>query len=66
MLALGEEGLAPLLSSLNFCKSKVRYVLEATRKVVEDHGGKVPEALKQLLKLPGVGPKVAHPLLAPL
>jgi len=58
VLALGEDGLARHLSSLNYCRSKVKYVLGCTRAVVEDYGGVVPDAYKNLLALPGVGPKV--------
>ena len=62
VLALGEDGLSEILASLNYYRSKVKYVLASTRVIVEDNHGDVPDSYKELIALPGVGPKVIIPL----
>lgn len=36
----------------------------AARAIVEEHGGRVPDSLEELMRLPGVGPYTARALLA--
>lgn len=42
---------------------KAKYIKKATEILVEKHGGKVPAVYKDLIALPGVGPKMAHLVL---
>ena len=43
--------------------SKARDISAASRKVMEEHGGKVPGTMEELLALPGVGRKSANLIL---
>jgi endonuclease-3 len=63
MLALGEEGLAERLRSINYYKTKARNVIALSRILVEKYGGRVPRDRKALESLPGVGRKTANVVL---
>ena len=63
MLALGEEGLIPLISSIGLYRTKARNVIAAARMLVEQHGGEVPLNRADLQALPGVGRKTASVVL---
>uniref|UniRef100_A0A7S1NTP3 Endonuclease III homolog n=1 Tax=Eutreptiella gymnastica TaxID=73025 RepID=A0A7S1NTP3_9EUGL len=52
--------LEELLYGVGFHRKKVHYLKETTRILQNEHGGDVPSDMKSLLKLPGVGPKMAH------
>ena len=49
-----------LIHSLGFYKNKARNIILASRKIVQDFGGEVPENLEELITLPGVGRKTAN------
>lgn len=51
------------LSSINFYRNKAKSVRGACRKIVDGHGGKVPDTLEELTSLPGVGRKTANIVL---
>ncbi len=53
-----------LIHNVGFYRQKTKYVIGAARMVVRDFGGKVPEDYDDLVKIPGVGRKVANVLLA--
>jgi endonuclease-3 len=58
MLALGEEGLIPYISSIGLYRGKARNVIALSRIVLEQHGGEIPltrEALQEM----GVEPAIA-------
>jgi endonuclease III len=63
MLALGEEGLKPFISSIGLYNTKARNVIAAARIIVEQHGGQVPLHREALQSLPGVGRKTASVVL---
>ncbi len=63
MLALGEDGLIPLISSIGLFRTKARNVIAAARIIVEQHGGEVPLNRDDLQALPGVGRKTASVVL---
>jgi endonuclease-3 len=63
MLALGEEGLIPLISSIGLYRTKARNVIAAARMLVDKHGGEVPLNRTDLQALPGVGRKTASVVL---
>jgi endonuclease-3 len=46
--------------SLNYNKTKARHVIAAANIILRDFNGKVPENLEDLIKIPGVGRKVAN------
>lgn len=63
MVALGEDGVADAIRSINYYKTKARHIVETSRILIENFGGKVPETLEDLQSLPGVGRKTASVVL---
>ncbi|RZJ30305.1 MAG: endonuclease III, partial [Brevundimonas sp.] len=63
MLALGEEGLIPYISSIGLYRGKARNVIALSRIVLEQHEGEVPLTRDALQALPGVGRKTASVVL---
>jgi endonuclease-3 len=63
MVALGEEGVMPLISSIGLYRNKARNVVALSRILVETHGGEVPLERSALEALPGVGRKTASVVL---
>ena len=63
MLALGEAGLKPFISSIGLYNMKARNVIRMTEILMEQHGGEVPLVREQLQALPGVGRKTASVVL---
>ena len=59
MLALGEEGLKPFISSIGLYSTKAKNVIALSRILVEQYGGEVPLNREALQALPGVGRKTA-------
>ena len=60
---LGEEGLAEYIKTIGLYKSKARHLVQASRMLVELHGGEVPRSRAELEALPGVGRKTANVVL---
>ncbi|MBN2049251.1 MAG: endonuclease III [Spirochaetales bacterium] len=60
MAELTEEEIGSLIFPAGFYRVKARYILETSRKLIEDYSGRVPSTLKDLLNLPGVGLKIAN------
>jgi endonuclease-3 len=52
-----------IVGSLGFFRQKTKSLIGLSAKLVADHGGKVPETLDELVKLPGVGRKTANVVL---
>jgi endonuclease-3 len=52
-----------IIGSLGFFRQKTKSIVGLAKKLVEEHGGKVPETLAELVKLPGVGRKTANVVL---
>ncbi|WP_159016139.1 endonuclease III [Cognatiluteimonas profundi] len=63
MLALGEDGLKPYISSIGLFNAKARNVIATCRLLIERHGGQVPADREALEALPGVGRKTANVIL---
>ncbi|MFI4964914.1 MAG: endonuclease III [Caulobacterales bacterium] len=63
MLALGEVGLKPFISSIGLYNMKAKNVVAMSRILVEQHGGEVPLTREALQALPGVGRKTASVVL---
>ncbi len=47
-----------------FFRNKARSIIGASRMIVEDFGGRVPDTMEDLLKLPGVARKTANIVLS--
>jgi endonuclease-3 len=63
MLALGEEGLKPFISSIGLFNTKAKNVIALSRILIEQYGGEVPLDREKLQALPGVGRKTASVVL---
>lgn len=50
----------PYISSVTFPNNKSKHLVGMARKVVGDFGGEVPDTIKELMTLPGVGRKSAQ------
>ena len=48
------------IHSTGFFRAKARDIVAASRMLVEQYGGRVPDTMEELLKLPGVGRKTAN------
>ena len=57
------EVLEKELSSINFYRNKTKSVINASKALVETHGGKVPKTMEELTALAGVGRKTANVVL---
>jgi endonuclease-3 len=63
MLALGEAGLKPFISSIGLFNMKAKNVIALSRILIEQYGGEVPLERAKLQALPGVGRKTASVVL---
>jgi endonuclease III len=63
MVALGEEGLIPHIRTIGLYRNKAKAIIAMSRRLLEEHGGKVPHDREALEKLPGVGRKTANVVL---
>lgn len=54
------------IHSCGFYRQKAKDIVQACQMLLTDYGGKVPDTMEQLLKLPGVGRKTANLLLGDL
>ena len=63
MLALGEAGLKPFISSIGLYNMKARNVIRMAEILINEHGGEVPLDREKLQALPGVGRKTASVVL---
>ena len=52
------------IKSINFYRNKAKYIKEACKIIVEKYGGKVPDSMEELVKLPGVSRKTANVVLS--
>ncbi|HTM80811.1 endonuclease III [Asticcacaulis sp.] len=63
MLALGEDRLMKMISSIGLYRNKAKNVMEMCRILLAQYGGQVPMNRAALLSLPGVGNKTASVVL---
>jgi endonuclease III len=63
MMKLGEEGIREKIKTIGLFNTKAKNVHALSRKLVEEHGGKVPQTREELEMLPGVGRKTANVVL---
>lgn len=61
--ALRPEVLEQEIRSTGFYRNKAKSILGASRKLVQEFGGKVPRTMEELLTLPGVARKTANVVL---
>jgi endonuclease-3 len=63
MLKLGEQELKQYIKTIGLYNTKAKNIIAASRMLVENHRGKVPEQREALEALPGVGRKTANVVL---
>ncbi|MBQ1121316.1 endonuclease III [Streptomyces sp. B15] len=63
MAAANPEELEELIRPTGFFRSKAKSLLGLSAALRDDHGGKVPGSIDELVKLPGVGRKTAFVVL---
>ncbi|KAH8263603.1 hypothetical protein KR044_011345, partial [Drosophila immigrans] len=56
--------LEKLLHPVSFYKNKAKYVKQTAQILIDKYNEDIPDNIKELLKLPGVGPKMAHICMA--
>lgn len=62
--ALTPEQLAEEIKSIGLYKNKSKNIVAASKMLVEQYDGQVPDTLEQLIELPGVGRKTANVVLS--
>ncbi len=63
MAKLGEARVRDLIKTIGLYRTKAKNVIGLSRKLVDQHGGKVPHDREALEALPGVGRKTANVVL---
>jgi len=63
VLSMTDEELKKIIYQANFNSKKVQYLKKSAEIIDKEHGGIVPGDFKKLIRLPGVGPKIANLLL---
>jgi endonuclease-3 len=63
MAALGEAKVTELIRTIGLYRNKAKNVVALSRKLIAEHGGKVPTDRDALEALPGVGRKTANVVL---
>ncbi|OYT36652.1 endonuclease III [Candidatus Pacearchaeota archaeon ex4484_71] len=53
-----------IIYPINFYRNKSKNILNCSRKILSEFGGKVPQDIEKLISLPGVGRKTANVFLA--
>lgn len=63
LAALPQEALEREIKSTGFYHNKAKSIRACCRMIVDTYGGRVPETMEELVKLPGVGRKTANCIL---
>jgi endonuclease III len=63
LVQLGEAALTEKIKTIGLYRSKARNLIALSRRLTEEHGGKVPDSREALVSLPGVGRKTANVVL---
>ena len=57
---LATDVLKQVLKPVSFCARKAEYIQNTSTILLAQYGGDIPSTLKELLALPGVGPKMSY------
>jgi endonuclease-3 len=63
LLELSPREIEKLIFPVGFFRTKAKRLPELVRILIDEYGGRVPDTLEELLKLPGVGRKTANLVL---
>jgi len=58
------EQIEPFIKSCGLYLTKAKNIVAASKLIVEQHGGRVPQTMEELTALPGVGRKTANVVLS--
>ena len=58
-----QHDLEKAIASTGFFRNKASNIIACCRRIVEQHGGRVPGTMEELVQLPGVGRKTANVIL---
>jgi len=58
-----EDEVGEIIRSTGFWRAKARDIVAASRMLLQVYGGRVPDSMEELLRLPGVGRKTANLIL---
>ena len=64
MVDLGQEELSKIIHSCGFYNAKSKAIIETSKDIISKFNGQVPNTMKQLTSLKGVGRKTANVVLA--
>ncbi|MCS7244805.1 MAG: endonuclease III [candidate division WOR-3 bacterium] len=64
ILKIPDKELENTLKSVSFYKRKAKYIKDTCRIIIEEYKNKIPSNFDKLIKLPGVGRKVANVFLS--
>ncbi len=64
LASMSESQIAELIYPVGFYRQKAKFLKQMSKQIVEEFSGKVPNNMKELLKLKGVGRKVANLVLS--
>jgi len=54
------EDVEPLVRTVSFANNKTRHLIGMAKMLMENYDGQIPDAVEELVKLPGVGRKTAN------
>lgn len=60
LVDVSQDVLEKLLVPVGFYKTKAKHIKAASQILLNEYNGDIPNTLEGLIKLPGVGPKMAH------
>ncbi|XP_023277826.1 endonuclease III-like protein 1 [Seriola lalandi dorsalis] len=60
ILNTDDETLGKLVYPVGFWRTKVKYLKLTSAMLQKEFGGDIPKSVEELVRLPGVGPKMAH------
>lgn len=60
MVQIDQLDLEKLLCPVSFYKTKAKHIQRASQMLIDQYDSDIPPSLEELVKLPGVGPKMAH------
>ena len=61
--AASEDEVIKYVKSTGFFRNKAKNIIACCKRIAEEYGGRVPDNMKDLLTLPGVGRKTANVIL---
>ena len=60
MIRLGSPRIAEIIYPVGFYRRKAEQIVEISRRIIEEHDGRVPDDIDTLVTFPGVGRKTAN------